>query len=270
LASGLTLILGILGVPNFAQGHLYMIGAYITFYLVMSLFVNYWLALVLATIALGIIGLVIERLIFRPMHNAPEVNLFVAALGLLMVLEGTALYFFGPRIQWLSTSFSREVLSFIGLTLPFQRLVVIIGTFAIMILLPWFIKRTTLGTTLEATAQNRQGAVLCGIKVNQVTATAFVVGTALAGVAGVLIGPAVQIMPTMGVGPLLIAFSAVIFGGLGSIPGAVLGAFLMGLVENLASGYVSATYSEVFIFGITILVLLLRPKGLLGKEIWRP
>ena len=270
LASGLTLILGILGVPNFAQGHLYMLGAYIAFYLVMSLFMNYWLALVLATIALGIIGLLIERLIFRPMRDAPEVNLFVAALGLLMVLEGAALYFFGPRVKWLSTSVSRDVLSFIGLTLPFQRLIVIIGTFVMMIFLPWFIKGTTLGATLEATAQNREGAVLCGIKVNQVTATAFVIGTALAGAAGVLIGPAMQIMPTMGLGPLLIAFSAVIFGGLGSIPGAVLVAFLMGLVENLASGYVSATYSEVFIFGITVLVLLFRPKGLLGREIWRP
>ncbi len=270
LASGLTLILGILGVPNFAQGHLYMLGAYVTFYLVMSLVVNYWLALVLATIALGVIGLVIERIIFRPMHNAPQVNLFVAALGLLMVLEGAALYFFGPRVKWLTTSVSRDVTSFVGLTLPLQRLIVIAGTFAIMILLPWFIKGTTLGATLEATAQNREGAVLCGIKTNQVTATAFVIGTALAGVAGVLIGPAVQIMPTMGMGPLLIAFSAVIFGGLGSIPGAVLGAFIMGLVENLAAGYVSATYSEVFIFSITVLVLLFRPRGLLGREIWRP
>lgn len=270
LASGLTLILGILGVPNFAQGHLYMLGAYVTFYLVMSLVVNYWLALVLATIALGVIGLVIERMIFRPMHHAPQVNLFVAALGLLMVLEGAALYFFGPRVKWLTTSVSRDVMSFVGLTLPLQRLIVIAGTFAIMILLPGFIKRTTLGATLEATAQNREGAVLCGIKTNQVTATAFVIGTALAGVAGVLIGPAVQIMPTMGMGPLLIAFSAVIFGGLGSIPGAVLGAFIMGLVENLAAGYVSATYSEVFIFSITVLVLLFRPRGLLGREIWRP
>jgi branched-chain amino acid transport system permease protein len=99
---------------------------------------------------------------------------------------------------------------------------------------------------------------------------AFVVGTALAGIAGVLIGPAVLLMPTMGMGPLLVAFSAIIFGGLGSIAGAVLGALILGLVESLVSGYVSATYSLTFVFGIMILMLLFRPKGLLGREVWRP
>ncbi|MFC1824681.1 branched-chain amino acid ABC transporter permease [Thermodesulfobacteriota bacterium] len=270
LASGLTLILGILGVPNFAQGHLYMLGAYITFYVVSSFSMSYWMALVMATIALGIVGLIIERLIFRPMEKADEVNLFVASLGLLMVLEGAAVYFFGPRMKWFVTPFSREVLNFAGLALTLQRLIIIVATILIMIAIPLFIKKTALGATLEATAQNREGAMLCGIRVSRVTAMTFAIGTALAGAAGVLIGPAANVVPTMGLGPLLIAFAAVIFGGLGSIAGAVLGAFIMALIESLVAGYLSAAYSEVFIFGIMILVLLFRPMGLFGREVWRP
>jgi branched-chain amino acid transport system permease protein len=270
LASGLTLILGILGVPNFAQGHLYMIGAYITFYVVMSFSMSYWVALFLATIMLGLIGIIIERVIFRPMEHADEVNMFVAALALLMVLEGAAVYFFGPRMKWLSTPFSREILTFAGLAITAQRLIVIFATFIIMIAIPLFIKKTSMGATLEATAQNREGAMLCGIRVSRVTSMAFAIGTALAGFAGVLIGPATNIVPSMGMGPLLIAFAAVIFGGLGSIPGAVLGAFILATVESLVAGYLSAAYSEIFIFGIMILILLFRPTGLFGRDIWKP
>jgi branched-chain amino acid transport system permease protein len=123
---------------------------------------------------------------------------------------------------------------------------------------------------MEATAQQRNGAMLCGIKVLRVSGLAFMIGTGLAGIAGVLIGPAVLVEPTMGMGPLLVAFSAIVFGGLGSIPGAVLGSIILGLVESLASGYLTATYSLTLVFGIMILMLLFRPKGLLGKDIWRP
>jgi branched-chain amino acid transport system permease protein len=258
LASGLTIIFGILNVPNFAQGHLYMVAAYLGFYMVMSSLMNYWLALVLATFALGILGLVVYFLVFYPIRNAPEVNLFVAAMALLMILEGAALYLFGTETKWFILPSTKRVLLFAGLALPVQRLIVIVGTLVVMLALQLFIKRTAVGAALEATAQHREGALLCGIKVSWISAMAFVVGTALAGIAGVLIGPAVLLMPTMGMGPLLVAFSAIIFGGLGSIAGAVLGALILGLVESLVSGYVSATYS------------LFRPKGLLGREVWRP
>ncbi len=270
LASGLTIIFGILNVPNFAQGHLYMVAAYLGFYMVMSYGMNYWLALVLATFALGILGLIIYVLVFYPIRDAPEVNLFVGAMALLMILEGGALYCFGTETKWFLIPWTRDVLTVGGLSLQVQRLVVIAGTAVIMTALWIFITKTTLGAALQATAQHREGALLCGIKVSRISAMAFVVGTALAGFAGVLIGPAVLVMPTMGMGPLLVAFSAIIFGGLGSIAGAVLGAIILGVVESLASGYVSATYSLTLVFGIMIVMLLFRPKGLLGREISRP
>jgi branched-chain amino acid transport system permease protein len=270
LASGLTIIFGILNVPNFAQGHLYMVAAYLGFYMVMSHATNYWLALVLATFALGILGLIVYFLVFYPIRNAPEVNLFVAAMALLMILEGGALYLFGTETKWFLIPWSRRVLTVGELSLQVQRLIVIAGTIVVMTALWLFIKKTALGAALEATAQHREGALLCGIKVSRVSAMAFVVGTALAGIAGVLIGPAVLLMPTMGMGPLLVAFSAIIFGGLGSVAGAVLGALVLGVVESLASGYISATYSLIVVFGIMIVTLLFRPKGLLGKEVWRP
>ncbi len=270
LASGLTLVLGVLNVPNFGQGHLYMMGAYFGFYMVMKFAMNYWLALVLATIALGIVGLAVYRFVFYPMRDAPEVNLFVAAMALLMILEGIALYVFGTETKYFAIPYGKKVVLIWEWALPLQRFIVITGTAVVMILLQLFIKKTTIGAAMEATAQQRQGAMLCGIKVLRVSALAFMIGTGLAGIAGVLIGPAVLVEPTMGMGPLLVAFSAIVFGGLGSIPGAVLGSIILGLVESLASGYLTATYSLTFVFGIMILMLLFRPKGLLGKDIWRP
>lgn len=259
-----------MNVPNFAQGHLYMVAAYMGFYMVMSYAMNYWLALILATFALGFLGFIVYFLVFYPIRRAPEVNLFVAAMALLMILEGGALYVFGTETKWFMIPWSRRVLTFGGLALQMQRFIVIVGTFVVMATLLLFVKKTSLGMALEATAQHREGALLCGIKVNRVSAMAFVLGTALAGIAGVLIGPAVLLLPTMGMGPLLVAFSAIIFGGLGSTVGAVLGALILGLVESLASGYISATYSVTFIFAVMIVTLLFRPKGLLGKEVWRP
>lgn len=270
LASGLTILLGIMNVPNFAQGHLYMVAAYLGFYMVMSYSMNYWLALVLATFALGIIGLIVYFLVFYPVRNAPEVNLFVAAMALLMILEGGALYIFGTETKWFLVPWSRTVLSLGSLSLQLQRVIVIAGTTVVMLALWVFIKKTSLGAALEATAQHREGAMLCGIKVSRVSAMAFIIGTALAGIAGVLIGPAVLLEATMGMGPLLVAFSAIIFGGLGSIPGAVVGSLLLGVAESLTSGYISAKYSLAFVFAIMIVTLLFRPKGLFGKEVWRP
>ncbi len=270
LASGLTIILGILGVPNLAQGHLYMMGAYLAFYMVMSFFVNYWLALVLTIFTLAVLGLVVYFTVFYPVRKAAEVNLFVAALALLMILEGIALCVFGTETKTFLLPSTRRVIFIGGLALQLQRLIVIVGTLVIMGALQIFIKKTAIGAALEATAQNREGAMLCGIKVVRVSSMAFVIGSALAGVAGVLIGPAVLLTPHMGMGPLLVAFSAIIFGGLGSVGGAVLGALILALVESLASGYIGATYSLTFVFAIMILMLLFRPKGLLGKEVWRP
>ncbi len=270
LASGLTIVLGIMNVPNFAQGHLYMVAAYLGFYMVMSYAMNYWLALVLATFALGILGLLVYFFVFYPVRNAPEVNLFVAAMALLMILEGGALFVFGTETKWFLIPWSRSVLSLGSLSLQAQRVIVIAGTAVVMLALWVFIKRTSLGAALEATAQHREGALLCGIKVSRISALAFIIGTALAGIAGVLIGPAVILEATMGMGPLLVAFSAIIFGGLGSIAGAVVGSLVLGVAESLASGYISAKYSLAFVFAIMIVMLLFRPKGLFGKEVWRP
>jgi branched-chain amino acid transport system permease protein len=257
-------------VPNFAQGHLYMVGAYLGFYMFTLFSMNYWFALVVATFALGLVGFVVYYLAFYPMRNAPHINLLVAAMALLMILEGTALLLFGTETKWFQLPWARKVITVGGVSLQLQRIFVIIGTFLVMGTLEFFIKKTRFGMALEATAQHREGALLCGIKVNRMSALAFVVGTALAGIAGVLIGPAVPLSPTMGLGPLMVAFSAIILGGLGSVAGAVIGALGLGIVESLASGYLSATYSLVVVFSLMIITLLLRPKGLLGKEVWRP
>lgn len=269
LASGLTIVYGVLGVPNLAQGHLYMLAAYMGFYLVMSFLMSYWLALVLAAIAMGLLGILMYRFVFHPMEmrQAPHANLFVAAVAILLVMEGAALLWFGGETKWLILPFSRTVMDLGGVALPVQRLIIILATIVVMIALQLFIKRTSLGVALEATAQNHEGAMLCGIRVTWIGMMAFFIGTGLAGVAGVLIAPTQMILPSMGFGPLVIAFAVVMFGGVGSLPGAVVASVVVGLVESLASGYISATYSLVFVFAIMIVTLLLLPRGLMGKEI---
>ena len=266
LASGLTLIFGILNIPNFGHGALYMLGAFFTYFFVTSMGINYWLCLVLTFVSIGVIGFVIERIIFHPIRNAPHANGFAAALGLLIILQGGVLYLFGGDFRQVPVPYSAMILSVGPIVITLQRLMMIVSSIAIMIMLQLFIKKTVTGATIEAVAQNSEGAQLLGISVNRVRALTFLLGTALAGVAGTLMAPITSVHPNMGFGPLLIAFAAVIFGGMGSLPGAMIGAFICGIVETLTAGYISAAYKDLAIFAVMIAILLLLPQGLMGKR----
>ena len=266
MALGLTLIYGILHIPNFAHGNKYMLGAFISLTLVTVFKINYWLAIVLSMLVLGAIGFLVERFIYRPLHDQPHINSFIAAIGLLLLLEGIAYSVWGGEWHRFPTAY-RQNLSFFGITITLHRLLVIAATAFLIIALQLFIKKTSWGWAIEAVAQDRDGAQLVGINVYQVSSLAFAIGTALAAAASSLVAPVYLVYPAMGSLPLIKAFVVIILGGMGSLPGAVIGGYLLGLIESLASGYLAAVYADLFAFAVLVIVLAIRPTGLLGKKI---
>jgi branched-chain amino acid transport system permease protein len=265
VALGLTLVMGILDIPNFAHGHLYMLGGYITYLFFASLGLGYWPSLLASMIVLGMVGVVMERVVFRPLSDQPPINAFIAAIGSLVFLEAFALAVWGPQGLRITNPYP-ETFHFLSITMTVQRLLVIVAAAALIIGLHFFMKKTLLGTTIEAVAQNREGAMLTGINVNRVSAITFAISTATAALAASFLSPIFMLSPSMGAILGMKAFIIVILGGLGSIPGAILGGYILGLIEALGGGYVSAAYKDVFAFGALILILSIKPTGLFGKK----
>lgn len=266
VAVGLTLVFGILQIPNFAHGHLYMLGAYITFFLMTLYGFGFWTALVTSMVVLGLIGMLIERVIYRPLQDRPHINSFISAVGAMIILETSVIVFWGPQGRRIPNPYP-DIFELFGITMSYQRLLVIVAAFVLIFLLQIFIKKTTTGTTIEAVAQNREGAMLVGINVNRVSSLTFAISTATAAAAASLVAPIFMISPTMGALLGMKAFVIVILGGLGSIPGAILGGYILGILEAVGGGYLSAAYKDVYAFGALILILSIRPTGLFGKEV---
>jgi branched-chain amino acid transport system permease protein len=266
VALGLTLVFGILHIPNFAHGHLYMLGAYVSFFLMTLYGFGFWTALVSSMVILGLIGMLIERVVYRPLQDKAHINSFISAIGALIILETSVIVFWGPQGRRIPNPYP-DIVELLGITMSYQRLLVIVAAIVMIILLQIFIKKTTPGTTIEAVAQNREGAMLVGINVNWVSSLTFAISTATAAAAASLVAPIFMISPTMGALLGMKAFIIVILGGLGSIPGAILGGYILGILEAIGGGYLSAAYKDVYAFGALILILSLRPTGLFGKEV---
>lgn len=265
VALGLTLVFGILNIPNFAHGHLYMLGAYFCFTLMTQVGVGFWTALIVSTLALGLIGIAVERLVYRPLKDQPHINSFISAIGALMILENGVMALWGPQGQRIPNPYP-EPLEILGIVMTEQRLLLIAVTLALIILLQLFIKKTTLGSTIEAVAQDPEGAALVGINVNRVSSLTFAISTAMAATAACMIAPIFIITPSMGSLLGMKAFIICILGGLGSIPGAIVGGIILGLMEALGGGYISAAYKDVYAFGALILILAFKPTGLFGRK----
>ncbi len=266
VALGLTLVFGILQIPNFAHGHLYMLGAYLCFFLITLYGFGFWPAVVISMVILGMVGILIERVIYRPLRDRPHINSFISAIGALIILENGVIALWGPQGRRIPNPYP-GIVELLGITMTYQRLLVIVAAIGLIILFQIFIKKTTTGMTIEAVAQNREGALLVGINVNRVSAITFAISTATAAAAACLVAPIFMISPTMGALLGMKAFVIVILGGLGSIPGAILGGYILGLLEALGGGYLSAAYKDVYAFGALILILAIRPTGLFGREV---
>lgn len=266
IAMGVAMIYGVMNVPHFALGAKAMLGGYVAFFMTAFFHQAYGLALVGSIVVLALLGVGVERWIFRPLIKAPGINSFISAFGLLLVFENFALIAFGTAYRRILSPYDRQMIHIFGANLTMQRLLVVIIAIVLMIALHLFIKYTALGAAIRAVAQNRRGALLCGIHIERIAGITMAIGSGLAGVAGALIGPLAMVYPTMGDTLIVKAFVITILGGMGSIIGAIVGGYILGLIEALGAMYVSVDYKDAFAFAVLVLVLAVRPQGLFGKS----
>ena len=265
IALGLTVVFGILGIAHFAHGSVAMSGGYLTFFFGQQFGLGFFSAMGLAMVAGALAGLLIERLAYRPVRDAPHINAFIIALGLTMMVEGLNLLAFGADQVVIQTPW-RGVFSVAGIAVAELRLLVIGTACSLIAIVSLLISRTKTGKSIRAVAQNRPAAVLMGVNVNRVSAIVFSVSSALGASAGALVGALLAIAPGVGEGLAVKGFAVLILGGLGSIPGAIVGGVVLGVTESLAAGFISSAYKDVIAFVVMIVVLLFRPEGLLGKR----
>ncbi|ROO25422.1 ABC transporter permease [Salinisphaera orenii MK-B5] len=266
VALGLTLVYGILHVPNFAHGALYMVGAYVCYFAMVELGLNYWVAMVAAAAVVALLSVLCERLVFHPLRHAPPIHDKIAAIGILLFLEAVVQMHWGADFRRIPTPYN-EILRLGELTLPVQRLLIIGGAFALMGALHLYLKKTMTGLTIIAMAQNREGAFLVGIDANRVAMMTFAIAGALAAIAASLFAPINLVYPAMGHLVLLKAFVIIILGGMGSIPGAIIGGLIIGFAEALGGFYISSTYKDVIAFVLLVVILSIKPTGLFTKGV---
>ena len=262
VALGLTLIFSILEIINFAHGEFYMVGAFTT-YVAFTLFhVPYVVALIGAIVVVGLAGAVAERLIFRHLRGK-TLNAFIVSLGLLWVMQAGAQIAFGIQDKAVPSAFS-GVLRMGGVFISYERLAVTLCAVVLIVALYAFLEWTKTGRAMRATAQDADGAALQGVNIELVSMLGFALGCALAGASGALLAPIFSVGPWMGALPVVKAFIIIIVGGMGSLPGAVLGGLMLGIVEGVGTLFFSSAAVNMLGFLLVIAVLLLRPRGLLG------
>jgi branched-chain amino acid transport system permease protein len=262
---GMTLIFGIMNVVNFAHGEFYMLGAFSVWVLFTRNGVPYVLALVLSIFIFVVFGAVIERVILRKVQNQPVDVAMLATIGLSIVLANLALIIFDPTPKDIGMPFPLIGIDVGPVTLTPLRIFIFIAAILLISGSHLFLQYTNFGKAVRATYQDREAAGLMGINTNLVNLVVFSWGTAVAAVAGGLLGPIFQVFPTMGLITSAKSFAVVIAGGLGNFPGAILAGLILGVAESLGAGYVSSGYRDAIAFILIIVVLVFRPTGLLGK-----
>ncbi|MBP7063641.1 branched-chain amino acid ABC transporter permease [Ferrovibrio sp.] len=265
IALGLTTIFGILGIAHFAHASVAMFGGYLTFFAISALGLGLLPAMLLAMACGAVLGIVIERVAYHPVRNAPPINAFIIALGLTLVIEKVNLLLFGIDQVIIPTPFNR-VIDIGGLTMPELRIYVLLTAAVLVAVMTYLIQRTWIGMAVRAVAQNRAAAVLMGINGNAVSMFVFALSSALGVAAGVLVGALFAVAPGISGGLVVKGFAVLILGGLGSIPGAIIGGALLGITESFASAFISSGYKDVISFLLMIGILLIRPEGLMRRN----
>lgn len=266
IALGLTMIYGILGIVNWAHGELYMLGAFVGLYLVATLKLPFLIGLAGAMIIMAMFGIAIERLVFRPLRSAPEMNMIIGTLGISIFLMNASIVLFSPNPVRFPTEYSNEYLSFLGISITVQRLLVFIIAIALIIGLNYLIKYTSIGKAMRACEQNPDAAQLMGISINRISLITCAIGSALAAAAGTLVGPIFLVSPTMGLAAITKVFAVVILGGMGNVKGAIWASFILGLAESITAGFFSSYYKDIVTFLILITVLVIKPQGIFGNN----
>ncbi len=267
VAIGYTMVYGILKLINFAHGEIMMFGAYFAFIAASIFGWPFWAVIAFSMIITAVMGFLVEFIAYRPLRNAPRLSMLITAIGMSMLLQNVALLIFGADPIVMPKIFPSVVFNIGGIDVSSVTLITIGLSVFFMILLQLFIQKTKSGRAMRAVSENQDAAVLMGIDVNRTISLTFIIGSALGALGGILYSTAyVTIAPTMGTLPGLKAFIAAVLGGIGSIPGAMLGGFIIGMIETMIKAYVSTTWADAIVFFLLIIVLVVKPTGILGKN----
>lgn len=262
-AIGLTLVFGVLSFPNLAHGALFMLGAYLTYFFLTDLGLPYFVAIAGAALVLAALGVLLERLVFHPLRNSPHTHHMIATVGVMFFLISLVQEVWGTGFLRMKSPIAGQV-TIAGAQISWQRIVIIVTAVVVLLVLTWFLKNSPHGQAIEAIEQDRTGAALVGINPSMVSMLTFAVSLALVAISAGLVAPIQLLSPTMGESLNLTVFAIIILGGLGSLPGAIIGGFTIAMAEVMASTYISVAAGEAAIFVALIAVLAIKPTGIFG------
>ena len=268
IALGYTMVYGIAKMLNFAHGDIIMVGAYAAITAVFAMGLPPFIAILISIALCALLGIVIEFLAYRPLRQAQPLAVLITAIGVSYLLQNLALLIYGSEQKAFPTIVALPTVHIGGVYIDGITLATLVVTAVIMVALSLFINKTRMGKAMRAVSEDKEAAELMGISVNRTITVTFAIGSALAGVAAIFYGAAyTYIRPTTGAMPGIKAFTAAVFGGIGSIPGAMLGGILLGVIEQLSKTYISTLWADAIVFGVLVVVLVVKPTGLLGKKI---
>lgn len=267
IALGYTMVYGIAKMINFAHGDIIMVGAYALYVCVILLKLPVVPAMIVTVVVCAILGITVEKVAYKPLRKAPPLAVLITAIGVSYLLQNVALLIFKATPIPFKSVIRVPSITVGGLTISGVTIVTLIVTMVSMVILTLFINKTKAGSAMRAVSEDKGAAELMGINVNQVISQTFAIGSALAAVAGILyICQYQSLRPTLGALPGIKAFVAAVLGGIGNVPGAMLGGIVLGVIESLGKAYISTELSDAIVFGVLVIVLLVRPSGLLGKR----
>jgi branched-chain amino acid transport system permease protein len=264
VALGLTIVFSIMRIVQFAHGEIYMLGAYCVYYVGVVLGLNVFESLIISAGALGLVGIALERFFFRRFRGQVESSIIVA-IALILLLQTIAAVSFGTQNKWVPGTIAGVMVAG-SIQLPWQRLLAMMVGIILTLLLFLFIRKTKVGQAMVAISQNLEGAALQGMNIDRISALSMSIGCAMAAVAGALMGSLFQVYPSMGSFAMAKGIAVIILGGLGSIAGAVIGGLIIGLIDGIVPFFADATSASIIGFILIILILIIRPRGLLGQE----
>lgn len=267
LALGYTIVYGIIKLINFAHGDIYMLGAYFGYFFIKVLHLNFFIALILAMAVSAIIGVVIEFIAYRPLRHSPRIAVLISALGISFLLENGMTYLYGSDQRSFPQAIKTVQYHFYGIQVSNIQLIIAVTSIVLMLLLTYIVKNTKMGRAMRAVSADPDAASLMGININHTISFTFAIGSALAAAGGVLIGLYYNsIDPLMGMTPGLKAFVAAVLGGIGIIPGAAVGGWLIGILETMVQATAFSDYKDAIVYAMLIVILLIKPTGILGKN----
>ena len=268
IALGYTMVYGIVKLINFAHGDVFMVGSFVGFYSITFLHLSFFPALILSMVACALFGVLIERIAYKPLRNATRIAALITAIGVSLLIENGMIFFRGAQLEaYPNDILPTNKIDLLGVTVESKSLLILGVSVALMIILQFVVHKTKIGKAMRAVSHDAEAAKLMGINVNNTISATFAIGSSLAGAAGVIFGTYYyKIEPLMGVIPGLKAFVAAVLGGIGIIPGAMVGGLLLGVIESLVSAVGGSLWRDGVAFIVLILILIFMPQGIFGKN----